>query len=73
MEILNRSTQLTLDALWKEYVLESQEKARMTTLVSPTVTNFENEEIKFLQMEEGDLYPSPPPRDLPMPPPIWLV
>jgi len=71
MEILDRSTQLTLDALWKEYVLESQEKSRMKTLVSPIVTDFENEELKISLMEEGNLSPSP--EDLPMPPPIWLV
>lgn len=71
MEILDRSTQLFLDALWKEYVLESQEQSRVKTLVSPIVTSFENEELKILQMEEGNLSPSP--RDLPMPPPIWLV
>lgn len=71
MDILDRSTQLTLDALWKEYVLESQEQSRVKTLVSPIVTSFENEELKILQMEEGNLSPSP--GDLPMPPPIWLV
>lgn len=71
MEILDRSTQLTLDALWKEYVLESQEQSRMKTLVSPIVTGFENEELKISLMEEGNLPPSP--EDLPMPPPSWLV
>jgi hypothetical protein len=71
MEILDRYTQLTLDALWKEYVLESQERSRMKTLVSPIVTDFENEELKIPPMEEGNLSPSP--EDLPMPPPIWLV
>lgn len=63
---LDHNTQINLDALWKEYVIESQEQSRMKT-----VDSLKHEELKINLMEEGNLSPSP--KDLPMPPPSWLV
>lgn len=63
---LDHYTQISLDALWKEYVLESQEQSRMKT-----VDSLKHKELKINLTEEGNLSPSP--KDLPMPPPIWLV
>lgn len=71
MELLDRLTQINIDALWKEYVIESQKQSRMKTLVYPVINDFENEELKIELMEEGNWPPSP--EELPMPPQSWLV
>ena len=63
---LDHYTQISLDALWKEYVLKSQEQSRMKT-----VDSLKHKELKINLMEEGNLSPSP--KDLPMPLSIWLV
>jgi len=70
MDLLDKMTQISLDALWKIQVQECIDASMSSrTLIHPTRdTNYDS---LLCSMEEGMLPPNP--KDLPMPPPVWLI
>lgn len=68
MNILDKMTQISLDALWK---IKVQECIDAHKLVKENPVSDMFDDIIISNMEEGILPPKP--EDLPMPPPYWLV
>ena len=69
MDILDKMTQVSLDALWKIKVQECIE-ASLSRVLIYRVKEIEYDCILY-KMEEGILPPKP--LELPMPPPAWLI
>lgn len=69
MDILDKMTEISLDALWKSQVKECIQASRLyRVLVYPT-KDTDYDSILY-HMEEGTV--SPKPQELPMPPRSWL-
>ena len=68
MNILDKMTEVSLDALWK---IKVQECIDAHNLVKENPVSDISDDIILSNMEEGILPPKP--EDLPMPPPYWLV
>lgn len=70
IELLDKMTQISLDALWKIQIQECIEISKSSKIViySQKETDFDR---LLNQMEEGILPPNP--EKLPMPPPAWLI
>ena len=68
IDILDKMTQISLDALWKIKVQECIEASLSRVLIYPMK---EIDDSILYNMEEGMLPPKP--IELPMPPPAWLI
>ena len=68
IDILDKMTQISLDALWKIKVQECIEASLSSVLIYPVK---EIDDSILYNMEEGILPPKP--IELPMPPPAWLI
>jgi len=68
MDILDKTTQVYLDALWKIQVQECIKASKLSKILP--VKEIEYDSILY-NMEEGILPPKP--IELPMPPPAWLI
>lgn len=67
MDILDKMTQVSLDALWK---IKVQECIMLSKVLIHPIKDIEYDSILY-NMEEGILPPKP--IELPMPPTAWLV
>lgn len=70
MDILDKMTQVSLDALWKIQVEECIEASKSSKVLIYPEKETDYDSLLY-HMEEGTL--SPNPQELPMPPPAWLV
>lgn len=70
MDILDKITQISLDALWKIQVEECIEASKSSKVLIYSEKDTDYASLLY-HMEEGSL--SPKPQELPMPPPAWLV
>ena len=70
MDILDKMTQVSLDALWKINIMECIEASMSSKVPIYTVKEIDYVSLIY-NMEEGILPPKP--IELPMPPPAWLV
>ena len=69
MDILDKMTQVSLDALWKIKVQECIEASLSSVLIYPAKET--EYDCILYNMEEGILPPKP--IELPMPPLAWLI
>lgn len=70
MDLLDKMTQVSLDALWKIQVEECIEASKSSKVLIYPKKETDYDDLLY-HMEEGTL--SPNPQELPMPPPAWLV
>lgn len=70
IDVLEKMTQIALEAIWKIQIQECIDASisPKTFIYTAKDTNYDN--LLYI-MEEGMLPPKP--KDLPMPPPAWLV
>jgi hypothetical protein len=69
MDLLDKMTQISLDALWKIQIQECID-ASMSSIPRIHPAKDTNYDSILYNMEEGILPPKP--KDLPMPPSAWL-
>lgn len=70
MDILDKMTQVSLDALWKIQIEECIEASKSSKVLIYPEKETDYDSLLY-HMEEGTLPPKP--QELPMPPPAWLV
>jgi len=81
MDILDKMTQIALDALWKIQIQECVDASKLLQVRPRGMTDEELikeqtraiSEIKMEDFGTGVGTSSPNPQELPMPPPAWLV